>query len=98
MRIRREAKILKNYYREITWTTITTDDDEFEFPVSRYKPGRLCIAHCRLVRGLRRRYANEAKREYKRHGRSTHFKYLNHTTNSMFIEDDAYAWWNIQRD
>lgn len=91
-RVRQEAKILKNHYREMQWQTITTDDDEFEFPVSRYKPCRIMLAHDRLVKACKRRYLNDARRAKKN---GDLYKLSIHKANSPYLADDAYEWWNI---
>jgi len=93
-RVRQEAKILKNYYLELSWQIIA--GVEFNLPVSRYKPNRVWLAHQRLVKACRARYRNDARKEWNENGNSNMYRYYNHKACSeVELREDALRWWNI---
>lgn len=95
-RVRKEAKILKNFRRECEWGEFITEEGEpFIYPISRYKPARLDIAHHRLVKAMRRRYRNAARKAWKEDGDCSMYRYNNHKACSYEVIQDAYEWWNI---
>lgn len=95
MRVRQEAKILKNHRRELTYTThIDSDGEEFDYPVSRYKPMRVWNAIQRLKKACKRRYLNNA-RLAKKNGSTDLYKLNIHKAYSPSLMEDACEWWNI---
>ena len=92
-RVRQEAKILKNYYREERWKKCYCGT--IEVSVARYRLSRIQLAHERLVKACKRRYLNEARRA-KRNGDL--YKLSIHNAYSPYLVDDAYEWWNIKTE
>lgn len=90
-RVRQEAKILKNHYREEQWEECCCGT--MEISVARYRLSRIELAHNRLIKACKRRYLNDA-RKAKRNGDL--YKLSIHKAYSPYIVDDAYDWWNIK--
>lgn len=89
MRVRIEAKIVKNAFKDSSY-----NEDEVMF--GRYPNWRVFLAEGRLVKAMRRRYKNEYHR-WKSEGDITMRKFYCHKANQTdeFMFRDALNWWNI---